>query len=170
MSETPTTVEKTGIAFGTYRRLEDLVATIEELLTGELTVQNLCVVGDKNIMFDSLIALQDQTAPKALWSSLFSQTEVFVTSDRTIAGVGSSGSFLDALQQLIARQATLPETVERCEYCIDGSDINTHINHGRLILFINVTKIDVLAHTLRTLLRRSSDNVQSHEYHGLLVT
>lgn len=168
MPEPPATNEKTGIAFGTYQQQEDLVTTIEGLLVGELTVQDLCIVGYESTMADALNVLQDQAVPNALWTPLLSQTERFVPSDRDYTIVGSSGSFLNVLQRLMARQATLTSTVQANEYRIDGFDINTYLDQGRLILFVSVTRIELLAHTLKTLLRQSSDSVQSHEYRGLM--
>lgn len=163
MSESTAEIERMGVAFGTYRSPEGLIATLEDLLTSEFSFQDLCVVGAVRSFSQTLTQLQAQSVLNSDQQCLLSCTESFFDDDLA-PGVASKGRFLSVLKGLMERRRNCSDESRDNEYRIDNPELRKQIDQGNLILFVCTSDPDLLVPALRILIRRSSFNVQSHEF------
>ena len=161
--ESTSEIDRIGVAFGTYHSPERLIATIEDLLSGEFSFQDLCVVGAVRSLFQSLTQLQKQSVVDTGQLSLFSRTESFFDDDLASV-VGSKGRFLSVLKGLMKRRRNCTDESRDNEYSIDNPELKKQIVEGNLTLFVCTSDPDLLVPALRILIRRSSFNVHSHEF------
>ena len=163
--ESTSEIDRICVAFGTYHSPERLIATIEDLLSGEFSFQDLCVVGAVRSLFQSLTQLQKQSVVDAGQLSLLSHTESFFDSHAGLeSGVGSKGRSLSVLKRLMTRRRNCTDESRNNEYSIDNPELKKQIVEGNLTLFVCTSDPDLLVPALRILIRRSSFNVHSHEF------
>ncbi len=153
-----------GVAFGTYSSSEGLVATIEDLLSSQFFLNDLCVVGPVRSLSHTLNLLQEQSHEDVDPASLFAQTESFFGDDSDTSVVGSEGRFLSILKGLMERRRNCTDESKEYEYNIDCPELKKQIGEGHLTLFVCTSVPDLLVPALRILIKRSSFNVQSHEF------
>ena len=164
MYESASYIDRIGVAFGTYSSPEGLIATIDNLLSSEFSLQDLCVVGPARSFSQTLTLLQKEPVVDAGRASLFSCTESFFGDDDLASGVGSKGRFLSLLKDLMKRRQNCTEQSKANEYTIDNPALKKQIDEGNLTLFVCTSDPDLLVPALRILMKRSSFNVQSHEF------
>lgn len=162
--ESGTVTNKIGVAFGTYISSEKLIVTIEDLLSGEFCLNDLCVVGPARSLSHSLNLLEKQPREAVRQISLFSRTESFFGNDDVASGVGSKGRPLEILKGLMEQRLRCGDESKDDEYRIDCPELKKQIGAGNLTLFVCTSTLDLLVPALRILIRRSSFNVQSHEF------
>ena len=164
MNESDSLTDKIGVAFGTCCSPEVLIATIEDLLSSEFSLHNLCVVGQADSMSQSLALLKKQPKVDAGRVALFAQTESFFGDNDVASSVGSRGSFLSLLQSLMERRRNCTDVSRANEYSIDSPELKKQIDEGYLTLFVRTSDLDLQVPALRILIKRSSFSVQSHEF------
>ena len=163
MYESASEIDRVGVAFGTYRSPERLIATMEDLLSSEFSCQDLCVVGAARSLSHTLTQLQKQPMEDAGQLSLLSRTESFFD-DEFSSGVGSKGRLLSILKSLMKQRLNCTDETRNNEYSIDNPEFKKQIDEGNLTLFVCTSDPDQLVPALRILIKRSSFNVQSHEF------
>ena len=161
--ESTSVIDRIGVAFGTYQSPERLIATLEDLLSSEFSFQDLCVVGAMRSFSQTLTQLQEQSVVDSDQQCLLSCTESFFDDD-LVPGVGSKGRFLSALKGLMERRRNCSDDSRDNEYRIDNPELRKQIDQGNLTLFVCISDPELLVPALRILIRRSSFNVQSHEF------
>ena len=157
-------IDRIGVAFGTYISSERLIVTIEDLLSSEFCLHDLCVVGPARSLAHSLKLLESQPREELAPVSLFARTEAFFDTDDVASGVGSKGRSLDIIKDLMEQRRICSDESRDYEYRIDCQELKKHIGAGHLTLFVCTSALDLLVPALRILIRRSSFNVQSHEF------
>ena len=162
--ESGAVTDRIAVAFGTYISSERLIATVEDLLSSQFCLNDLCVVGQVRSLSDSLNLLQDQLRGDVDHVSLFARTESFFRDDDVASGVGSKGRPLEILKSLMEQRRIGSEKSRDYEYRIDSPELKKQIGEGNLTLFVCTSTPDLLVPALRILIRRSSSNVQSHEF------
>ena len=162
--ETGPVTDKIGVAFGTYISSERLIVTIEDLLSGEFCLNDLCVVGRVRSLSHSLNLLEKTPGEEVRHVSLFARTESFFSNEGVASGVGSKGRPLETLKSLMEKRRICGEESKDDEYHIDCPELKKQIDAGNLTLFVCTNTLDLLVPALRILIRRSSFNVQSHEF------
>lgn len=162
--ESGAVVDRIGVAFGTYVSSERLIVTIEDLLSSEFCLNDLCVVGPHRSLSDSLKLLQEQPRENLSQLPLFTRTEPFFGDDDIDSGVGSTGRSLDILKGLMERRRICSDESRVHEYNINCLELKKQIGAGNPTLFICTNALDPLVLALRILIRRSSFKVQSHEF------
>ncbi|NND71942.1 MAG: hypothetical protein HKN43_10220 [Rhodothermales bacterium] len=155
---------KFGVAFGTYCGSGPLIETVDDLLSCEFSLQDLCVVGEAHALSQTLTVLQRYPDVEANQLSLFSCSESFFIDDDSASGVGSTGRLLSVLKDLMKRRRHGADEAGNNEYSIDNPELRKRIAEGNLTLFVFFSDPELLVPALRILMRRSSFNVQSHEF------
>ncbi len=164
MYESDLVTDTIGVAFGTYISSEGLIATIEELLSCQFSLNDLCVVGPARSLSHSLNLLQKQSREDVDHLSLFARTESFFGDDDAASGVGSEGRLLSTLKSLMERRRNCSDESKNHEYSIDCPEFKFQVGEGNQTLFVYISPPDLLVPALRILIKRSSFSVQSHEF------
>ena len=164
MYESGPVADKLGVAFGTYISSERLILTVEDLLSDEFCLNDLCVVGPVRSLSHSLNLLEKQLREDVRHVSLFARTESFFSNDDVASGVGSNGRPLEILKGLMEQRRNCGDESRDDEYRIDCPELKKQIDAGNLTLFVCTRTLDFLVPALRILIRRSSFNVESHEF------
>ena len=157
-------LDRIGVAFGTYISSERLIVTIEDLLSSEFCLNDLCVVGPHRSLYDSLKLLEEQPREDFSQLPLFTRTESVFGDEDSVSGVGSTGQSLDILKCLMGRGPICGNKCGDHQYKINLLELKKQIAAGNLTLFVCPGALDLLVLALRILIRRSSFKVQSHEF------